>query len=57
VTTTHIGPYPSIGEAWDRARSWMTERGLDGAGAPWECYLTEPEDSGTPVTEVVWPVR
>jgi len=57
VTTTHIGPYPSIGEAWDRARSWMTERGLEGAGAPWECYLTEPEDSGTPVTEVVWPVR
>jgi AraC family transcriptional regulator len=57
VTTTHIGPYPSIGEAWDRATSWIAERGLEGTGAPWESYLTGPEEPGPPVTEVVWPVR
>ena len=57
VTTTHIGPYESIGEAWDRATSWMTESGLEGAGPPWECYLTGPEEPGPPVTEILWPIR
>lgn len=57
VTTTHVGPYESIGEAWDRATSWMTESGLEASGPPWECYLTGPQEPGPPVTEILWPVR
>jgi effector-binding domain-containing protein len=57
VTTTHVGPYESIGEAWDRATGWMTESGTEAAGPPWECYLTGPEEPGPPVTQIFWPVR
>jgi effector-binding domain-containing protein len=57
VTTTHVGPYDKLGEAWERAQAWMAERKLVASGPPWECYLTDPETPGPPVTEVVMPIR
>ena len=57
VTTTHVGPYEAIGEAWDRASGWLGEHGLEQAGPPWETYLTGPEEPGPPVTEIFWPIR
>jgi effector-binding domain-containing protein len=56
VRTRHVGPYETVGLAWDRAATWMREHDLDVGGAPWECYLTGPEDPGDPITEIVWPV-
>ncbi len=56
VRTRHVGTYETIGVAWDRAAAWMRSQGLSVAGAPWECYLTGPEEPGEPITEILWPV-
>ena len=56
VRTRHVGSYETIGLAWDRAAAWMREHELTITGAPWECYLTGPEEPGDPITEIVWPV-
>jgi effector-binding domain-containing protein len=56
VTTTHVGPYEEIGEAWDRATAWMREHALRASGPPWECYLTGPDEPGPPITEIYWPL-
>jgi effector-binding domain-containing protein len=57
VTTTHVGPYDQIGDAWNRATTWMKEHGLEQAAPGWEAYLTGPEDPGPPITEIFFPVR
>jgi effector-binding domain-containing protein len=57
VTATHVGPYDEIGPAWERTMAWLGEQGLEGAGPPWEAYLTGPEEPGMPVTEIVFPIR
>ena len=56
VTTTHTGSYETIGVAWDAARAWIDEHGLEVTGPPWEAYLTGPEDPGSPVTQIYWPI-
>ena len=56
VTTTHVGPYPDIGTAWERGLAWMTEHELTPTGPGWESYLTGPDDPGPPVTEIFWPI-
>jgi len=56
VTTTHVGAYDEVGLAWDRAAAWMREQALHASGAPWECYLTGPDEPGPPITEVFWPL-
>jgi effector-binding domain-containing protein len=57
VTVTHVGPYDEIGAAWERTTAWMGEHGLEGAGPPWEAYLTGPDEPGPPVTEIFLPIR
>ena len=57
VMTTHVGPYDTIGEAWERVQAWMKEHDLRSSGAPWEAYLTGPHDPGPPITEIFFPVR
>ena len=57
VTTTHVGPYDRLGETWERTTAWMGEHELVTAGPGWECYLTGPDESGPPVTEIFWPIR
>lgn len=56
VTTTHVGPYDAIGEAWDRAAGWLRAEGLETAGPPWETYLTGPNEPGPPVTGIFFPI-
>ena len=56
VTTTHVGPYEEIAGAWERAAAWMREHELKATGAPWECYLTGPDEPGPPITEIYWPL-
>jgi effector-binding domain-containing protein len=52
----HVGPYETIGEAWDRGTAWIRNHGYATSGPGWECYLTGPEDPGPPITEVFWPL-
>jgi effector-binding domain-containing protein len=56
VTTTHVGSYEELAQAWDRAAAWMREHALTSSGAPWECYLTGPDEPGPPITEIFWPL-
>ncbi len=56
VTTRHVGQYDEIGRAWERSSAWMRGFGVEPTGAPWECYLTGPDEPGPPVTEIFWPI-
>lgn len=53
---TYVGPYDRIGEAWNRISSWIREQSLVESSAPWENYLTGPDEPGMPVTQIVVPV-
>lgn len=57
VIATHVGPYEEIGAAWHRLERWLLAQGLSLASAPWESYLSGPEDPGQPVTQIVFPVH
>lgn len=57
VTMTHTGPYDELGAAWERGQAWLSEQGLTLTSAPWECYLTGPDEPGPAVTRIYWPVR
>jgi effector-binding domain-containing protein len=57
VLATYVGPYEQIGAAWNGVDQWIREHGLLPAGAPWEAYLTGPDDPGQPVTQIVFPIR
>ena len=59
ATTTHIGPYDKLSEAYAAIEQWMESQGLVAAGAPWESYINDPGDYPDPKdwkTEVFWPV-
>jgi effector-binding domain-containing protein len=45
ATVTHVGPYDSIGAAYDAIWAWLPPHGLEPAGAPREVYMSPP---GTP---------
>ena len=54
----HVGSYDGLAAAWERMRVWLEAEGHQGAGAPWEEYVS---DCGvTPaeqlVTRIVWPL-
>lgn len=38
VSTTHLGPYPRLGEAHDAVRDWCKAQNLPLAGPNWEVY-------------------
>jgi effector-binding domain-containing protein len=57
VTTTYVGPYDGIGAAWERVTTWLAEHELDRRDAPWEAYLTGPDEPGPPVTAIFFPIR
>jgi len=56
VMTTHIGPYDELGQAWERCSLWAHEHGLELTAPGWECYLTDPNEPGPPVTEIYRPI-
>ena len=60
ATVTHIGPYEKLPETWMALTAWMAAQGLEGAGAPWEVYVTDPgaeADSSKWRTDIFFPVR
>ncbi len=59
ATTTHVGPYDTLGQSWDALGAWLAEQGKVGGGAPWELYLTDPGEVPDPAqwrTELVMPL-
>lgn len=60
ATTIHAGPYERLPDAYAALEQWIEAQGLVLAGAPWECYVTDPADYPDPQdwrTEIFWPVR
>jgi DNA-binding transcriptional MerR regulator len=58
--TVHRGPYEQIGGAFAAIATWMQRHHRETAGAPWESYLTAPDNTGDRsqlVTAVSWPIR
>jgi AraC family transcriptional regulator len=43
ATLLHVGPYDTIGAAYDTLAAWIGAQGLVIAGPPREAYLSEPE--------------
>jgi AraC family transcriptional regulator len=59
ATTTHAGPYESLGEAHAAVQMWIEDQGLAPSGPPWESYVTDPADYPDPAdwkTHIFWPV-
>lgn len=59
ATTTHAGSYDKLTEAHAAVQQWIAAEGLTAAGAPWECYVTDPADYPDQKdwkTEIFWPL-
>jgi effector-binding domain-containing protein len=59
VKALHVGPYEALAETYEALQRWMGEQGLEPAGGPWECYLSDPSrepDPATWRTQIFWPV-
>ncbi len=59
ATTTHVGPYDTIPEAYEALQKWAAENDYVPQGAFWESYLTDPGDEPDPAnwqTKVFLPV-
>jgi AraC family transcriptional regulator len=59
ATTTHAGSYDKLAEAHAAVQQWIEAEGLTAAGAPWECYVTDPADYPDPKdwkTAIFWPL-
>ncbi len=60
ATVTHVGPYDGLGQTWGALTEWMKAEGLEGAGAPWEVYVTDPgaePDQSKWRTDIFFPIR
>jgi effector-binding domain-containing protein len=60
ATTLHTGSYERLPLAYQALREWITSHGYQSAGAPWEVYQGDPDDSASPdewKTEVLWPIQ
>jgi len=55
----HIGPYDNLKDTWTALGEWMKEQALEPAGAPWEEYLSDCDQTPPDqlMTRIVWPVR
>lgn len=59
ATTVHAGPYETLPDAYGALEAWIEANGFTPAGAPWECYITDPAEHPDPKdwkTAVYWPV-
>jgi AraC family transcriptional regulator len=60
AATTHAGPYDTLSEAYAAVQEWIEKERLAVAGAPWECYVTDPGETPDPKdwkTDVFWPLQ
>ena len=59
ATTTHLGSYDQLQDAYGAIQQWMESEGLVPNGSPWESYVTDPAEYPDPKdwkTEVFWPL-
>jgi len=56
VLVRHEGAYATLHETWERGKAFIEAQGLTVTSAPWECYLTGPDEPGPPITEIFFPV-
>jgi effector-binding domain-containing protein len=59
ATGTHVGPYDTMVETYQRLTTWINAQGLVLGGAMWETYLSDPQqepDATKWRTEIFWPV-
>ena len=43
VSLLHIGPYDTLGTAYDAIESYVADKGLNVSGSPREFYLSPPD--------------
>jgi effector-binding domain-containing protein len=56
---THLGPYNSLKDTYDRLHEWIHQQGRDEGPGPWESYVDDPavvRDHSLLRTDVVWPL-
>jgi effector-binding domain-containing protein len=56
---THLGPYNTLSEAYDRLHTWIHEQGREEGSGPWESYADDPAvvtDHALLRTEIFWPL-
>lgn len=56
----HMGPYDTLSATYNALAVWMSDKGQEQAGPPWEIYWSDPGETPDPAdwkTEVLWPVR
>lgn len=59
ISTLHVGPYEAIGAAYTAMGEWISSHSAVVSGAPWEVYLTDPEQEPAPAkwqTMIYYPV-
>ena len=55
----YVGPYSTIGAAYDSLTRWMSDQGLEGTGVCYEIYLTDPTGTAPDAqqTQIVMPLK
>jgi effector-binding domain-containing protein len=56
---THLGPYNTLSESYDRLHEWIHSQGREEGPGPWESYVDDPavvKDHSSLRTEIVWPL-
>lgn len=60
ATVTHVGPYQKLSVTWSALMEWINSEGLEGAGIPWEVYVTDPRaepDQSKWRTDIFFPIQ
>jgi effector-binding domain-containing protein len=56
---THVGPYATLKDTYDKLHAWIHEQGREEGPGPWESYTDDPavvKDHSLLRTDVVWPL-
>lgn len=56
----HMGAYDGLPEIYRQLGNWITGKGLEPNGGPWEIYLNQPSEVSDPselLTEIHWPLK
>jgi DNA-binding transcriptional MerR regulator len=59
ASTTFVGPYSKLGEAYAKVMQWIEDNGYKCSGAPFDIYMNGPQSVKSPeefVTEVCFPI-
>lgn len=59
ATATHVGPYETMIDTYERLTNWISAQGLVPGEVMWETYLTDPQQEPDPTmwrTQIFWPV-